>query len=149
MWAIQYMRSVVNRSVTSPSQGQKFPLSTVSSSTFNIRLSKLIKKYELMCKFYYVNVSRHVANNYFCSLFVHCQTHFRQLTGVRSTGLKLSGLETGLSPPSNAWIWYRYPKYLYNIMARTNLNLPSFLLLHNVREFSFLWMVFSISLFLE
>jgi hypothetical protein len=32
----------------------------------------LIKKYELMCQFYDVNVSLHVANNYICSLFLHC-----------------------------------------------------------------------------
>ena len=62
----------------------------------------LVKRYELMCQFYDVNVSLHVANNYICSLFLHCQPHFRLLTGVRSSGLKLSGLETGLSPPSNA-----------------------------------------------
>jgi len=41
MWATQYMRSAVNRSVTSFLQGQMFPLSTVSPNNFNIRLSKL------------------------------------------------------------------------------------------------------------
>jgi hypothetical protein len=34
-------------------------------------------------------------------------------------------------------------------MARTSIILPSFLLLHNVREFAFLWMASSISVFLE
>jgi len=32
----------------------------------------LIKKYELMCKFYDIDISRHVANNYIRSLFLHC-----------------------------------------------------------------------------
>jgi hypothetical protein len=87
----------------------------------------LIKKYELICQFYDVNISRHIGSNYICSLFLHCQPHLRWLTGVLSSGLKLSGRETGLSPPSNAQSWYRCPSYLYNIMARTSIILPSFL----------------------
>jgi len=49
--------------------------------------------------------------------------------GVRSSGLKLSGLETGLSPPSNARSCYRYPSYLYNFIARTSILLTFLLVL--------------------
>ena len=94
---------------------------------------------------------RHIGNNCICSLFFHCQPHFRWLTGVCCSGLKLSGLETALSPPSNARSWNRYPSYLCNITARTSTSiiLPSFLLLLSVKKFAFLWTVFSSSLFLE